>query len=364
MTQNVHTVSDFLTKLAAIKKDFFQEFFAEYVSRLKERNQYQKDNESEYTTQAKQLFDKRLFAYRGHNVYSWKLEPSLYRKHNQKYISSEHHLINDAIINYPNDFTHHETNFEKLAFLQHYQIPTRLLDLTENPLVALYFACSGNNTTQNASVNILSIDDSLVKYNNSDSVTILSAFSRIPTEKLKPIINQFKENIQIESCAEIKNISVNHKAQNLKQSLFDTFSNRYINVTENTLSYINHALNECDNIGYLLHEIRYEKPHFKPVISLEDYDNRILCVKTKMSNPRILAQQGLFLLFGIKSSDKSKIPQIDRAKFKNTIHEKKIIIDKTVKANILKELKALGISDARLFPEFSHSGKTILEKYS
>lgn len=364
MTQNVHNVSDFLNKLTAVKEEFFKEFFAEYILRLKETNQYQKDNESEHKIHAKQFFDKRLFAYRGHNVYSWKLEPSLYRKDNKKYIASEHHLINDAIINYPNDFIPHETNFEKLAFLQHYQIPTRLLDLTENPLIALYFACSGNNTTQNASVNILSIDYSLVKYNNSDSVTILSALSRVSNEKLKPIINQFKESIQNESCTEIKSICTNHISQKLKQSFFETFSNRYLNLTENAAFCTNDALNKCGNIGYLLHEIRYEKPHFKPIIALDDYDNRILCVKTKMSNPRILAQQGLFLLFGIKSSDKSKIPQIDRAKFKNTINEKKIIIDKTAKANIIKELKALGISDARLFPEFSNSGKTILEKYS
>jgi hypothetical protein len=43
-----------------------------------------------------------------------------------------------------------ENDFECLAYAQHYGLPTRLLDWTENPLVALYFACEGRFETDGA----------------------------------------------------------------------------------------------------------------------------------------------------------------------------------------------------------------------
>lgn len=44
----------------------------------------------------------------------------------------------------PNDFAQVNSAFEKLVRMQHYSLPTKLLDLTANPLAALFFAVKEN----------------------------------------------------------------------------------------------------------------------------------------------------------------------------------------------------------------------------
>ena len=53
---------------------------------------------------------------------------------------TEQFLVNEFITRRPNEFTG-LSDFDILAKMQHYGLPTRLLDFSTNPLVALYFAC-------------------------------------------------------------------------------------------------------------------------------------------------------------------------------------------------------------------------------
>lgn len=88
---------------------------------------------------------RSVYWYRGVGDSIYKLKPSIYRhpeeKGKKEFQELEKGLINrfkERAISY---LSHNkDNNWEYLFLMQHYGIPTRLLDWTENPLIALFFA--------------------------------------------------------------------------------------------------------------------------------------------------------------------------------------------------------------------------------
>ena len=77
--------------------------------------------------------------FRGIADSEYDLSPGLVRLKNVEE-NTEKELINDFLTHRPDAFSG-LTDFDILAKMQHYGLPTRLLDFSINPLVALYFAC-------------------------------------------------------------------------------------------------------------------------------------------------------------------------------------------------------------------------------
>ena len=72
--------------------------------------------------------------FRGQSNKDWKLSPKLYR---EGLLEQEGLMIEEITHANPKEFE--LERFDVLTKLQHFGFPTRLLDVTSNPLVALYF---------------------------------------------------------------------------------------------------------------------------------------------------------------------------------------------------------------------------------
>ena len=81
--------------------------------------------------------------FRGMSDYKWKLEPS-YEREFPCCEGFENSMIGEMKTLRPEEFSKDFSNFDILAKMQHFGLPTRLLDFSTNPLVALYFACCDN----------------------------------------------------------------------------------------------------------------------------------------------------------------------------------------------------------------------------
>jgi len=247
--------------------------------------------------------------FRGQANDSWNVAPSVFR---EGQLSNEHRLIEEALGLKPGDFAN-QTKFERFAKLQHYEMSTRLLDVTENPLIALYFACKdANEEDKDGSVYIT---PAYPIYSNSHEVQILSSIAHLDISRitLRDLwLSLAKEGIALPAPSDEPDI------MKLLDNYIDLIARNYF-------------------------------------------------VRANFDNERIKQQSGAFLLAGcIETSahnDKWATTSVKKSTCLKPEFTHKIVIPADIKKELLNMLDMVNVNEAAVFPELTYQMRHIKDKF-
>lgn len=156
------------------------------------------------------------------------LVPGIYRSVVR--LQQEHEVFREMQRFNDQEFTADKTAFDKISRMQHYQVPTRLLDVSEDVLSSLYFALADReHESQQSAVYLIEVKADQAKYYDSDAVSVVSNLVKAP---LRSGATLFKS-----------------KADLLRDALL------YRADIE--------VFNRADSASYLMHDIKEEKELFQ-----------------------------------------------------------------------------------------------------
>lgn len=249
--------------------------------------------------------------YRGHGSSEYTLQPSALR--DMRLYRAENTAHRELVSLKPHEFLNDRSAFDRLVRMQHYGFPTQLLDVTYNPLVALYFCCDraldAASSQADGEFVLVTSSNKDVKYYDSDTVSIISNISNLKSHE-RNVIRKMSSSEQ---------------------------------------------LREHEYGLRLLHFIKSEKSYFLPKINIDDL-RRICFVRPKYTNDRLIAQQGVFLLFGFSW-------YLD-AEGDETFSVRRARVPAASKNDILRELNQININRFTLFPELPSAAGYLKRRFA
>lgn len=251
--------------------------------------------------------------FRGQANKDWPLTPTLYR---DRYFDKEGAMIKEILNELPDEFNMTE-RVDVLAKLQHYGFPTRLLDITANPLVALYFACTKEKEMMHDGA-IYVFPDVEARWSDHPEINTVMEFI---FEQTPDRVNISEMLSRLQSCPGMRSLKT-------EEAILDCLT--------------------------------------KPVMAV---------IPRKITN-RLIAQEGAFFLFGMEAEP--VLEKTENGKENHIysfapieIHDlcqigfecEKLIIPAEYKREILDQLDLLGINERILFADLEHQLKYYMNKH-
>ena len=262
------------------------------------------------------------FYFRGESKCAWELKSSVKRG---GFAASESNMLLELISRRPEEFSDVPSSLAQWVVAQHHGLKTRFLDVTKNPMIALFHACQENDEldTEDARLHIFAVPRSLVKAFNSDTASVIANFAKLTKREQDLLLG--KDQVQLGHA---------YRVPNYYQAAMDR----------------------------LCQLIQEEKPYFQNRIDIRDLF-RVFVVEPQQHSERLRVQSGAFLVSAFherfeRAEIERQIPDVPvYAHYALTIpHDRKV--------HIVEDLQLINITRETLFPGLDESAKAITAFYA
>lgn len=268
-----------------------------------------KEGEIEFLLKKLSELKKNNYVFRGMSDEN-QFFPLIIRNELQKY---EIELLED--LENKSQYLHNSTLYtDFLTTAQHYGLPTRLLDFSYNPYIALFFALY------------------------SDAVE---------GEYYYVLCCNLIDNVVFKTLPIIERIS-NTKTESFTSDLIDAYN--YLSERDSS---------SIEDLYPAIYNRKYKglNPDSKEKLNIiqKDLDHKLVFLETKMANIRIAMQEGLFLF----------TYTTDKAEYLNKLQKNTILlcIHKNLRTKLLDELNNIGITEEKIMPDMQSICISIANKY-
>ena len=295
---------------------------------------------SDFIDEVKKLKDNYLAGsneelfFRGQKAEFWDVSPSIFR---DDYLSIEHTLMQGPLLKAPYEFVSIDNDFEIMTKYQHYGMCTRLLDLTTNPLVALFFACEKHGSVPY----LLSDNENLeVKANDEKSTFVQEPYGVVFFNKGYPVS---KSDRAVKIISGLAHLDLS---------------------TDNTVESVLEKLEQRKTITSSLKDRWVSADNYREFI---DIIQNNYVVRAPYNNERLSRQSGMFLLascfnFTHKRNVRESTVEKGFINLREEFESNFFYISGEYKTAILEELDTYNINEATLFPELEHQLNYIKHK--